>query len=84
MVGSTSKAEDEEKWKDVNFFDEMENDLDVDKFAEVLTVDDGDETVLTTATQDAYGMCWRVDVTNELLRIVQSDAFSRLVEKSNN
>jgi len=37
--------EDEDQWKDVNFYDEIKNDLDVSNFAEVLTVDDGGETV---------------------------------------
>ncbi len=37
--------EDSESWKDVNFYDEIRNDLDVSKFAEVMTVDDGGETV---------------------------------------
>jgi len=37
--------EDEEGYEGVNFYDEIEKDLDVDDFAEVLTVDDGGETV---------------------------------------
>ncbi len=37
--------EDNDQWKDVNFYKEIEKDLDVDKFAEVMTVDDGGETV---------------------------------------
>jgi len=37
--------EDEEGWEGVNFYDEIKNDLDVSKFAEVLTVDDGGEVV---------------------------------------
>ena len=37
--------EDENQWKDVNFYNEIKNDLDVSNFAEVLTVDDGGETV---------------------------------------
>ena len=37
--------EDSEAWKDVNFYDEIRNDLDISKFAEVMTVDDGGETV---------------------------------------
>jgi len=37
--------EDEDKWQNVNFYDEIANDLDVSNFAEVLTVNDGDESV---------------------------------------
>ena len=37
--------EDEEKWQGVNFFKEIENDLDVSDYAEVMTVNDGGETV---------------------------------------
>ena len=37
--------EDEEGYEGVNFYDEIEKDLDVSQFAEVLTVDDGGETV---------------------------------------
>jgi hypothetical protein len=37
--------EDEEGFEGVNFYDEIEKDLDVSQFAEVLTVDDGGETV---------------------------------------
>lgn len=37
--------EDEEEWDGVNFYKEIQKDLDVSDFAEVLTVDDGGETV---------------------------------------
>jgi len=37
--------EDEEGYEDVNFYDEIKKDLDVDDFAEVMTVDDGGEVV---------------------------------------
>lgn len=37
--------EDEDGWEGVNFYKEIENDLNVDDFAEVMTVDDGGETV---------------------------------------
>jgi hypothetical protein len=37
--------EDEDVNEGVNFYQEIKNDLDVDDFAEVLTVDDGGETV---------------------------------------
>jgi hypothetical protein len=37
--------EDNEGWENVNFYEEIKNDLDVDDFAEVLTVDDGGEVV---------------------------------------
>lgn len=37
--------EDEEEWDGVNFYKEIRKDLDVSDFAEVLTVDDGGETV---------------------------------------
>ncbi len=37
--------EEEELWKGVNFYEEIKNDLDVDDFAEVMTVQDGGETV---------------------------------------
>ena len=37
--------EDEEGYEDVNFYEEIKKDLDVDDFAEVLTVDDGGEVV---------------------------------------
>ena len=37
--------EDEEGFEGVNFYDEVEKDLDVSNFAEVMTVDDGGETV---------------------------------------
>ena len=37
--------EDEEGYEDVNFYNEIKKDLDVDDFAEVMTVDDGGEVV---------------------------------------
>ena len=37
--------EEEELWEGVNFYEEIKNDLDVDDFAEVMTVQDGGETV---------------------------------------
>ncbi|MEN8227634.1 MAG: DUF4252 domain-containing protein [Bacteroidota bacterium] len=37
--------EDEEGWEGVNFYKEIQKELDVSDFAEVLTVDDGGETV---------------------------------------
>jgi hypothetical protein len=37
--------EDEGLWKGVNFYEEIKNDLDVSDFAELMTVDDGGETV---------------------------------------
>ena len=37
--------EDEEGWEGVNFYKEIQKDLNVSDFAEVLTVDDGGETV---------------------------------------
>jgi hypothetical protein len=37
--------EDEEGWEDVNFYNEIKKDLEVDDFEEVMTVDDGGEVV---------------------------------------
>ncbi len=37
--------EDEEGWEDVNFYNEIKKDLDVENFEEVMTVDDGGEVV---------------------------------------
>ncbi len=37
--------EDEEEFESVNFYEEIRKDLDVDDFAEVMTVDDGGEVV---------------------------------------
>jgi hypothetical protein len=37
--------EDEEGWEGVNFYNEIKNDLDLSGFAEVLTVNDGEEVV---------------------------------------
>jgi hypothetical protein len=37
--------EDEEKWPGVNFYTEIEKDLDTSDFAEVMTVNDGGEVV---------------------------------------
>ena len=37
--------EDDEKYQEVNFYDEIKGELKTDDFAEVMTVDDGGETV---------------------------------------
>ena len=37
--------EDEDQWEGVNFYTEIKNDLDVDDFEEVITVNDGGEMV---------------------------------------
>jgi len=37
--------EDEEGYENVNFYEEIKNDLDVNDFAEVMTVNDGEEVV---------------------------------------
>ena len=37
--------EDEDQWEDVNFYTEIEKDLDVSNFQEVMTVNDGGEMV---------------------------------------
>jgi len=37
--------EDEDQWADVNFYNEIEKDLDVDNFQEIMTVNDGGEMV---------------------------------------
>jgi hypothetical protein len=37
--------EDEDAYPGVNFYDEIKNDLETDDYAEVMAVDDGDETV---------------------------------------
>ena len=37
--------EDEDAYPGVNFYEEIRNDLDVENYSEVMTVDDGDETV---------------------------------------
>ncbi len=37
--------EDDEKYQEVNFYDEIKDELKTDDFAEVMTVDDGGETV---------------------------------------
>jgi len=58
--------EDEEAWKDVNFYDEIKRDLDVSNFAEVMTVDDGGETVRMWMKADNA-------VVSEFLLIVGGD-----------
>ncbi len=58
--------EDEDQWQDVNFFDEIEKDLDVSNFAEVMTVDDGGETVRMWMKADNA-------VVSEFLLIVGGD-----------
>lgn len=58
--------EDENQWQDVNFFDEIEKDLDVSNFAEVMTVDDGGETVRMWMKADNA-------VVSEFLLIVGGD-----------
>ena len=58
--------EDDEGWEGVNFYDEVKKDLDVSEYAEVLTVDDGGETVrMWMKANDA--------VVNEFLLIVGGD-----------
>lgn len=46
-VGSVKilTIEDEDAFQGVNFYDEIKNDLNTNDYAEVMTVDDGDETV---------------------------------------
>ncbi|HER09288.1 MAG TPA: DUF4252 domain-containing protein [Bacteroides sp.] len=58
--------EDEERWKGVNFYEEIKNDLDVSKFAELMTVDDGGETVRMWLKADK-------DLVSEFLLIVGGD-----------
>ncbi len=58
--------EDEEGWEGVNFYKEIEKDLDVSDFAEVLTVNDGGEMVRIWMKADR-------EVVSELLLIVGGD-----------
>jgi len=58
--------EDEGLWQDVNFYDEIRNDLDVSNFAELMTVDDGGETVRMWLRADN-------DLVSEFLLIVGGD-----------
>jgi hypothetical protein len=58
--------EDEESYGDVNFYDEIKNDLDVNNYAEVMTVDDGGETVRMWMKVDGKTM-------SEFLLIVGGD-----------
>ena len=58
--------EDDSQWKDVNFYDEIKKDLDVSNFAEVMTVDDGGETVRMWMKADNA-------VVSEFLLIVGGD-----------
>ena len=58
--------EDEEGFEGVNFYTEIKKDLDVDDFAEVLTVDDGGETVRMWMKADN-------SVVSEFLLIVGGD-----------
>ncbi len=58
--------EDDNQWKDVNFYDEIKKDLDISNFAEVLTVDDGGETVRMWMKADNA-------VVSEFLLIVGGD-----------
>jgi hypothetical protein len=58
--------EDEEGWENVNFYEEIKNDLDVSNFAEVLTVDDGGEVVRIWMKADK-------SVISEFLLIVGGD-----------
>jgi len=58
--------EEEEGYEGVNFYDEIKNDLDVSKFAEVMTVNDGGETVRIWMKADGKTM-------SEFLLIVGGD-----------
>jgi hypothetical protein len=58
--------EDEEGYENVNFYDEIKKDLNVDDFAEVLTVNDGGEVVRMWMKADK-------DVVSEFLLIVGGD-----------
>jgi hypothetical protein len=58
--------EDEDGWENVNFYEEIKNDLDVSHFAEVLTVDDGGEVVRMWMKADKA-------VISEFLLIVGGD-----------
>ena len=58
--------EDNEGWEGVNFYKEIEKDLDVSDFAEVLTVNDGGEVVRIWMKADR-------EVVSEFLLIVGGD-----------
>jgi Domain of unknown function (DUF4252) len=58
--------EDDEGWEGVNFYKEIEKDLDVSEFAEVLTVNDGGEMVRMWMKADR-------EVVSEFLLIVGGD-----------
>lgn len=58
--------EEEEGWEGVNFYEEIKNELNVDDFAEVLTVNDGDEVVRMWMKADK-------DAVKEFLLIVGGD-----------
>ena len=58
--------EDDEGYEGVNFYDEIKKDLDVDDFAEVLTVNDGGEVVRMWMKADK-------EVVSEFLLIVGGD-----------
>ena len=58
--------EDDEGWEGVNFYKEIEKDLDVSDFAEVLTVNDGGEVVRMWMKADR-------EVVSEFLLIVGGD-----------
>ncbi len=58
--------EEEEGWEGVNFYEEIKNELNVDDFAEVLTVNDGGEVVRMWMKADK-------DAVKEFLLIVGGD-----------
>ena len=58
--------EDEEKFQGVNFYDEIKGELKTDDFAEVMTVDDGGETVRMWMKADKA-------VVSEFLLIIGGD-----------
>ncbi len=58
--------EDDEGYENVNFYDEIKNDLNLNDFAEVMTVDDGGETVRMWMKVDGQSM-------SEFLLIVGGD-----------
>jgi len=58
--------EEEEGWEGVNFYEEIKNELNVDDFVEVLTVNDGDEVVRMWMKADK-------DAVKEFLLIVGGD-----------
>ena len=58
--------EDEEGYENVNFYDEIQKDLDVSDFAEIMTVNDGSEVVRMWMKADK-------EVVSEFLLIVGGD-----------